>query len=118
MKKIYFLLKGNVKIFLFLGLQILLTRSLICQSVVINEVLSSNISGIRDVFEPNYTNCPVPDCEYWYDQLGDLTIDGDYPDWIELYNQGSSTINLEGYGLSDSRSNLLKWVFPNIELTS
>lgn len=38
--------------------------------------------------------------------------DGDDPDWIELYNGGTSPVNLFGYGLSDDRNNLLKWTFP------
>ncbi|MCU0643198.1 MAG: CotH kinase family protein [bacterium] len=38
--------------------------------------------------------------------------DGDYPDWIELYNHGSDTINLNGYGLSDDENDPFKWVFP------
>lgn len=37
--------------------------------------------------------------------------DGEYPDWIELYNNSSNPVNLQGYGLSDNSSNPLKWVF-------
>jgi hypothetical protein len=43
--------------------------------------------------------------------------DGDYPDWIELYNNGSGTLNLSGYYLSDEKSNLTKWPLPNQILT-
>lgn len=42
--------------------------------------------------------------------------DGDYSDWIELYNSSSSTINLQGYTLSDDPNTLEKWVFPNVTL--
>lgn len=42
--------------------------------------------------------------------------DGDYEDWIELYNANSSAINLEGFGLSDNYNQPFKWVFPEIEL--
>ncbi len=42
--------------------------------------------------------------------------DGDYPDWIELYNSGSSTLELEGFWLSDDLLNPLKWQFPAISL--
>ncbi|MFH1320173.1 MAG: lamin tail domain-containing protein [Bacteroidota bacterium] len=42
--------------------------------------------------------------------------DGDSPDWIELYNAGSSTVNLQGYWLSDDTTNLLKWVFPGVSI--
>jgi len=56
-------------------------------TVIINEVMSSNSSVLSDE-------------------------DGMYEDWIELYNFGDEPVNLQGYGLSDQRSNLLKWVFP------
>ena len=42
--------------------------------------------------------------------------DGDYPDWIELYNSGSSTLNLEGFWLSDDLLDPLKWQFPAVSL--
>ena len=37
---------------------------------------------------------------------------GEYSDWIELYNTSTSTINLEGYYLSDDSLNLEKWPIP------
>ncbi len=33
-------------------------------------------------------------------------------DWIELYNNSEKTIDLSGFGLSDSRKDCYKWVFP------
>ncbi|MBN1482885.1 lamin tail domain-containing protein [candidate division KSB1 bacterium] len=42
--------------------------------------------------------------------------EGDFPDWIELYNAGVSSINLEDYAISDDSLNLTKWVFPNTSL--
>ena len=38
--------------------------------------------------------------------------DGEYDDWIELYNNGSTTIDLEGYFLSDDGTDLMLWTFP------
>ena len=38
--------------------------------------------------------------------------DGDYSDWIEIYNNGSEPLNLYGCGLSDDPAYLNKWVFP------
>jgi len=35
-----------------------------------------------------------------------------YYDWIELYNATSETVDLSGWGLSDSTKNPLKWTFP------
>lgn len=37
---------------------------------------------------------------------------GTYSDWIELYNSGTSPIDLSGYGLSDKAAEPLKWTFP------
>jgi len=58
------------------------------QDLKINEVMSSNATTIADE-------------------------DGDYPDWVELYNNGSDTIDLNGYGLSDNENDPFKWVFPH-----
>lgn len=38
--------------------------------------------------------------------------DGDFDDWIELYNNGSSPIDLEGYYLSDDPEDVMQWAFP------
>lgn len=61
------------------------------QDVLINEFLASNSSVIADE-------------------------DGDYEDWIELYNNTTSSIDLSGYGLSDDNSKPYKWVFPSVEI--
>jgi hypothetical protein len=37
---------------------------------------------------------------------------GDRDPWLELYNAGSTNINLEGYFLSVGYSNLTQWAFP------
>ncbi len=37
---------------------------------------------------------------------------GEFDDWIELYNNTSSPIVLDGYYLSDESTNLTKWTFP------
>ena len=36
----------------------------------------------------------------------------DYPDWIELKNNGGAIANLNGYFLSDDPTNPYKWPFP------
>lgn len=61
------------------------------QSVVINEIITSNSSVITDE-------------------------DDSYEDWIELYNTTSTPINLQGYGLTDLSSNPYQWIFPNTGL--
>ena len=76
-------------------LLIIIIFSLICQAasaqIFINEVCSDNESIIADE-------------------------EGDYEDWIELYNGGNSEVNLEGYFLSDNEQQLDKWSFPDIEI--
>ncbi|HDR51808.1 MAG TPA: hypothetical protein ENN90_09380, partial [Mariniphaga anaerophila] len=67
------------------------TRSALGQSIKINEIMSSNSSAIAD-------------------------DDGDYSDWIELYNAGQETVQLEGWGLSDNYDNPFKWVFPEYNM--
>ena len=57
------------------------------QSVLINELITSNSTVITDE-------------------------DGSYEDWIELYNPTSNAINLAGYGLTDIPTNPYLWVFP------
>ncbi|MFC1538352.1 lamin tail domain-containing protein, partial [Candidatus Latescibacterota bacterium] len=58
---------------------------------LINEIMSANSSTVQDK-------------------------DGEYPDWIEIYNPGSSSVDLDGYGLSDDPEDLFKWVFPKYSL--
>jgi len=48
-----------------------------------------------------------------------LTIkdeNGDSSDWVELYNPDSVAVNLQGWALSDSASNPLKWIFGNVSI--
>lgn len=40
--------------------------------------------------------------------------DGDYPDWIELYNKGTTSVNLEGYKLVRREGSEIEWTFPVI----
>ena len=39
--------------------------------------------------------------------------DGEFDDWIELYNNTSASIDLSGYFLSDDSEELQKWAFPS-----
>lgn len=38
--------------------------------------------------------------------------DGEFDDWIELYNLAPEDIDISGYYLTDSKNNLTKWKFP------
>lgn len=44
--------------------------------------------------------------------------EGEYPDWIELYNVAGSTIDLNGYGISDDKSRPFKYTFPEFQISS
>lgn len=84
------------KIILQYGLLLLLFtlvvfEGLSAQTVVINEVMSANVNTISDE-------------------------DGEFPDWIELYNPANAAVSLAGYSLSDDGSDLQKWVLPEVAL--
>ena len=81
----------NYKIYIIVFIILGLTSQLFSQDLKINELMSSNQSTLIDE-------------------------DGDYPDWIELHNSGVTSINLQGYGLSDDSNNLMKWQFPAISM--
>lgn len=53
--------------------------------------------------------------------VNDTTLadeDGDFSDWIEIYNPDPESISLAGYSLTDDASNLTKWTFPSLLLPS
>jgi hypothetical protein len=41
---------------------------------------------------------------------------GEFPDWIELYNAGATTAILYNYSLTDNINKPSKWVFPNVNM--
>jgi hypothetical protein len=67
------------------------TPSVAAQGVIINEFLAANSS--------EQTNS-------LHDELGKS------PDWIELYNPGSSPVSLTGWYLTDDAAKPTKWQFP------
>ncbi len=40
--------------------------------------------------------------------------DGDYSDWLEIYNSGTADVNLGGWYLTDTPRNLTQWSFPAV----
>ena len=80
------------KIFICSLLFIFANQFISAQNVVINELMSSNSITIADE-------------------------DGDYSDWIELFNPQDTSINLSGYGISDSKSDPFKWIFHSVTLS-
>ncbi|MFH2037107.1 MAG: CotH kinase family protein [Candidatus Zixiibacteriota bacterium] len=43
--------------------------------------------------------------------------DGEYDDWLEIYNLTDSTVSVNGYYLTDDISNMLQWAFPDTSIT-
>ncbi len=42
--------------------------------------------------------------------------DGSNSDWIEIHNPGAEPASLKDWSLTDSASNLRKWIFPDVVL--
>lgn len=46
-------------------------------------------------------------------ETGQADPDGQFEDWIELFNNSNQTLDISGWYLTDNESNLAKWQFPN-----
>ncbi len=57
------------------------------EGLALNELVASNVTTLQDE-------------------------DGEYADWIELYNGGSLPVDLSNYALSDDEADPIKWRFP------
>ena len=57
--------------------------------VLLNEVMASNTRALPDIVDFE-----------------------DYPDWLELKNSSTNTVNLAGYYLSDDPQDPYKWAIP------
>lgn len=79
--------------YLLIAVALFFTKALFAESqkILISEFLAINSSVIQDE-------------------------DGEYSDWIELYNPGETDINLSGWFLTDNAENLSKWLLPDMEL--
>ena len=52
------------------------------------------------------------------DQEGFVDEDNDFSDWIEIYNPTGVAVNLESWSLTDNKSELTKWQFPNVTISA
>jgi hypothetical protein len=66
---------------------LLITISADAQSIVINELMTSNAGAVQDE-------------------------DGDTSDWIELYNNSGNPVNLQRWTITDDSLETDKWEFP------
>lgn len=76
-----------------LQIETLEVRHLLSADPIINEFLASNSGVIQDE-------------------------DGDYSDFIEIYNRGDEAIDLAGWYLTDDDDDLTKWAFPSTNLAA
>jgi len=72
----------------FFLLSIFTDANSIFAQIYINEFLSSNDTGITDE-------------------------NGDFEDWVELYNAGNTAVDIGGYYVSDDLSELDLWQIPS-----
>jgi spore coat protein CotH len=42
--------------------------------------------------------------------------DGEFSDWLEIYNGSNTTVNLDGWHLTDDAAQLSKWTLPAVDL--
>jgi len=59
--------------------------------LIINEVMKDNRNSIKDE-------------------------DGDFEDWIEIYNKGDTAVSLKGFGLSTDSKQPFLWTFPDMTI--
>lgn len=83
----------NMKKIVILILWLVTGLTTLGQHIIINELQPSNATTIAD-------------------------RDGDFSDWFELYNFSDSTINLEGWYVTDDPSEPYKWKFPQVLIPS
>lgn len=70
----------------------------------------------HDVYELNISGKLVIN-EFMADNETTITdANGDYDDWIELYNNTANDISLSGYYLSDDGDDLTQWAFPDTSI--
>ena len=75
------------------GIELLEARHMMAADPVISEFVSANEGGFADGF-------------------------GRSPDWIEIWNRGDTTVNLNGYSLSDDPQQPELWRFPDLNLAA
>jgi hypothetical protein len=83
------LLQFQLLLAVFLGAS--LVPTLWSQNLLISEFMAANNSVARDA-------------------------DGDFSDWIEIYNPGRAPVSLAGWCLSDDPLDLTKWRFPDVTI--
>ncbi len=94
-KRCIFLIACTI-IMLYLGfktdkLSLCAGREELKYDLIINEVMKDNRNSIKDE-------------------------EGDFEDWIEIYNKGDTTVSLKGFGLSTDSKQPFLWTFPDMTI--
>src|SRR5216683_6856565 len=85
-------MKTGVRLPLWMFCLLVLARSASAQ-IIISEFMADNKSSLADE-------------------------NGQFPDWIEIYNSSASTVNLGGWSLTDDPTRQARWFFPATNLTA
>jgi hypothetical protein len=78
---------------LFFALLFIFAKQTNAASLIISEFMAANISGLADE-------------------------DGEFSDWIEIYNPTAAAVPLAGWALSDDEKYPTKWIFPAMSIPS
>src|SRR3989442_23058 len=84
-------MKAGVRLPFWMFCLLVLARSASAQ-IIISEFMADNKSSLADE-------------------------NGQFPDWIEIYNTSASTVNLNGWSLTDDPTHQARWFFPSMNLT-
>jgi hypothetical protein len=76
-----------------ISLETLEARRVLAGTLLISEFVAQNNTGLTD-------------------------DDGEFTDWIEIYNPTIQPVGLEGWHLTDDATELDKWTFPDIDLAA
>src|SRR5947209_16671110 len=85
-------MKSALRLHLWIICLVVLARSATAQ-VIISEFMADNKTALADE-------------------------DGQFPDWIEIYNTGANTVNLRAWSLTDDPTHQARWFLPSTNLTA
>ena len=89
----------------------------------VKRIIRTRIAHITKQLSQRQVDCSLPEVEGGQLVINELVTSqdslggfadpaGDYPDWVELYNNGSSPVDLSDYYLSVDKHFLKLWAFP------
>ena len=88
-------------------LSLLLSSALTLSSLTLCQCSSSN--SVHNVVINEVVTC---------NKYSHIASDGTAPDWVELYNNSDKPLNLNGWGLTDDKTDPYKFTFPDITVDS